>query len=87
MTLHIVSNPDAIDQCLKIAIKGDVLLLTLECAHQKRVMANIALKESAFPVFWLVERRDNNQVYAENEIDYSGFVSLCETHNPIQSWY
>jgi tRNA 2-thiouridine synthesizing protein B len=94
MALHIINHPrsthTAIDDCLAIARKGDVLLLiedgvlSAQSLHFKN--------ENKLKVFALKEdllRRDilNNINKDINIVDYSGFVELCVLNNPTVSWF
>lgn len=89
MTLHIVSKPEAIEQCLNIANEQDALLFTEEC-YQITPALQALLEKSSQPVYWLSEDTVTGSQMASLPgivVDYSGFVELCETYNPIQSWY
>lgn len=86
MTLHIISNPDRLEQCLKIALVHDALLFTEECQENSNTTLE-QLKTALQSVYWLSEKVDGAPPACGISIDYKKFVELCEQHNPIQSWY
>jgi len=86
MTLHIISNPGNIDQCLNIAREQDVLLLTEECREVSGALSK-ALKDAQQTIYWLSDQMHGEEPSTGIAIDYTEFVALCEAHTPIQSWH
>ena len=96
-TLHIVnraaSSSHALQQCLDLASPGDAVLLIEDGVYSAlpRIFSGIDLT-SGVTVSVLatdVDARglEGRLTAAVASVDYDGFVTLTEQHNPVMSWF
>ena len=82
-TLHIVNRTSALERCLSVAAPDDSVLLI-----EDGVKA--AATDSGRPIIALREDLDARNVTVNRPdtviVDYSGFVDLVASHQPIVSW-
>lgn len=82
-TLHIVNRPEALQSCLEVAGNADTVLLIEEavsCALSQ--ISALVVLSNDLEARGLMDQVSNDA----NLVDYSGFVDLVATHQPIVSW-
>lgn len=99
-SLHILSTSPgagtALDDCLRIAGRGDTLLLVLDGVYAARMpqarAALLAAMESGLQVYALLPDTDARGLAGHlpagiRLVDDNGFVELTERHPRCLSWY
>ena len=84
-TLHIVSRGQALESCLRIAAAGDTVLLieqAIDAAKEPCKRTLVLLRDHCENASWL---RDTSRPDLATT-DYSGFVDLVVTHQPVVTW-
>lgn len=95
MTLHLLSNPHRLDDCLQACQEMDAVVL-LDAAAQLPQATSLA-RMLPHPCFRLIPPAHTGkasasvQALSETEqptgINHLQLVELCCQHNPIVSWY
>ncbi len=86
-TLHLISNPKALADCLRVAGPKDTLVL-LEDGIYAIAQLKKAAQANPSQRFWTIaDDVATRGVPAQaSDIDYPKLVELCTEHQPIATW-
>lgn len=85
--LHLISNPSALADCLKVAGPQDVMVLLENGVYALAAMARAA-KDTPTQSFWTIAEdvAIRGLPAQASDIDYPQLVLLCTEHQPIATW-
>lgn len=83
-TLHLISNPSALDGCLTVAGPKDVLVLLEDGVYALAQMTQANPSQSCWTIADDVATRGLPAQACD--IDYPQLVDLCTEHQPIATW-
>lgn len=86
-TLHLISNPNALVDCLMVAGPQDVMVLLENGVYALAAMAQAAQATPSQSFWTIADDVATRGLQAQaSDIGYPQLVELCTEHQPIATW-